>query len=296
VSVEHSLLVITEPAMHTADGESVRVALDVLRASSQLKVVTPRGPQELHQVLDKRGRRRPVVVGGDEAMHGVVQTLYQRRELAGSLLGWVPISTRHDLARTLGIPPDPAGAARVVLTGAERWLDLLVDDAGGIAVNAVRVGAPPAVPNGTDAEPSPLDRLRSGLSSLVAGGRRSGWRLRVEADGTVLTDLDRRVLLVGLGNGSDVGGGALSAEVSPDDGLAEVVVSEASGPLAWLGQANRHRGEHVRQDGVRIVRARAVTVSGQDFPYDADGVTCGPVRLRTWTVQHSAWRLTVPAP
>lgn len=295
MSGEHPLLVFTDPGQD-GDGEPVRVALDVLRAATQVKVVSPAGPAALSQALEKRGKRRPVVVGGDELLHTVVQALHQRRELAGSLIGWVPLRARYDLAGMLGLPADPAGAARIVLSGVERWLDLLVDDAGTVAVNSVRVGAP-AVPSDQPPGSPPLAwfaaRISARLGLLPGGPHRGGWRLRVEADGTVLTDLDRRVAVVGLGNGSDVAGGALAADISPDDGLAEVVVAEAP-RRPWPGQPAARLGEHAPREGVRTARAKAVTVSGQDFPYAADDVQCGPVRLRTWTVEHSAWRLTVP--
>ncbi|MBP0461563.1 diacylglycerol kinase, partial [Streptomyces bomunensis] len=88
-------------------------------------------------------------------------------------------------------------------------------------------------------------------------------RLRVEADGVLLSDLDR-----------PVAGVAVSA---PGDGYAEVAVRLPGG------------GEPVR------ATAAAVTISGPDFRYHADGRVAGPVRTRTWTLHPAAWSLTLPA-
>ncbi|RNG09437.1 hypothetical protein EEJ42_33295, partial [Streptomyces botrytidirepellens] len=92
-------------------------------------------------------------------------------------------------------------------------------------------------------------------------------RLRVEADGVLLTDLDRQVEGVSV------------STAAPGGGLAEVVVH----PHADDGA-----------EGPVRARARAVTVSGQDFRYHSDALVRGPVRSRTWTVLAGAWSLTLP--
>src|SRR4051812_2858975 len=62
VSAERALLVITAPAWSGGDVESIRVALDILRASAQVRTVAPANSQEMYDVLGRRGRRRPVVL------------------------------------------------------------------------------------------------------------------------------------------------------------------------------------------------------------------------------------------
>ncbi len=299
MSAEHSLLVIANPsAGPDPDRESLRVALDVLRANADVKLATMDEPTDLERTLDRRGRRRVVVAGGDGTIHQVVRALRFRDELGDTLLGLVPVGTDNDLARALGIPLDPARAARCVLHGAERRLDLLVDDAGGIAVNTVHAGLGAAVARTADAFKQRLGRHAFPLGAVLAGLRNAGWHLRVEADGQVLNDYDQRVLLIGLANGSSLGGGLgmLSAAAEPDDGLADVIVSRATGPLARVGFGlGMREGSHVSRADVQVTRARVIRVYGQEFPYDADGELLGPTRARTWTVEHSAWRILVPA-
>ncbi|KRV48481.1 hypothetical protein AQ490_04255 [Wenjunlia vitaminophila] len=287
---------VIDPAARLTDGESVRVARDVLSAGAQVKMVIPKSPEELNRALEHRGRRQPVVVGDDRALHRVVQMLHQRRELPDAAVAHVPVGVPAALpvARALGLPTAAAPAARAVLAGAERRLDLLVDDRGGVVLGGVEIhsgagrGATAEGGNsatGTARWASVGRGARSFVRSLrvtLHGGHLP--RLRVEADGILLADLDRPVQLISVSNacppqvGNEAAPPADGGSGDPDDGLVEVVVRQPSA-----------------QAPVRMC-ARAVTITGRGFSYAADAVLTGPVRTRTWTVHPRAWRLTVPAP
>jgi diacylglycerol kinase family enzyme len=229
-------------------------------------------------------------------VHTAVETLLRRGELSPDRpLGLVPLGTGNDLARTLGIPLDPAEAARALLTGRPRRLDLVVDDAGGVVVNAVHLGIGAEAAEKAAALKDRLGKAAYAVGSVAAGVREAGWRLRVEVDGSPVP-VDREVLMVAVANGRTIGGGALLApDALPDDGLVDVVVATSTGPLARLGFAVALRdGEHVERDDVTVVRGRTVTVSGDPFPLNADGELAGPVSARTWTVRPAAWALVVP--
>ncbi|MCZ2523797.1 hypothetical protein [Streptomyces sp. HB2AG] len=339
------LLVVIDRTARTVDGESVRIARDVLCAGARVKLCLPETPEEMERALARRGRRRPVVVGDDRALLAAVRTLHRLRELQQDALALVPVGPHQALAlsRTLGVPQDAVAAARAALAGEERNLDLLQDDSGGIVVGALRIPGggrvpAPAVPveadryDRYDRDPAEAggsgrgeagagrtdglsDRARDGwwspvgrtartvarslgapllsLSGLVgavgpgspgSGGvlpQHRGHRLRVEADGVLLADLDRPVRQVSLSNARPV----------PDDGLVEVTVRYPSSSLRTDAEQEADGG---RGASPTRVRARAVTVSGRDFHYRADTVVAGPVRSRTWTVQPGAWRLTLP--
>ncbi|MFK0293562.1 hypothetical protein ACIQU6_24200 [Streptomyces sp. NPDC090442] len=341
---------VIDPVARRADGESVRIAKDVLCAGAGAKICLPEGPAEFAQALSRRGRRRPVVIGDDRALLRAVGLLHKERELAGVPLSMVPVGPPETVAlsRTLGVPTDAVAAARAVLDGGERPMDLLTDDSDGIVLGGLRIPCgDPAGPlaeyraaHGACREPAehaddgaaeadpPAERAaalgdggfsggarpgegiapvdpagghrpwwapaartaRTALSLLAApgtgrwgaarpgatgpgGGRRARvpaqrLRLRIEADGALLADLDRPVRGVSVvpGAGDDGRPG----------GLAEVIVH-------WPGEEHPVR-----------VAARAVTVSGPDFHYRADALVGGPVRTRTWTVQQGAWRLQLP--
>jgi diacylglycerol kinase (ATP) len=51
------------------------------------------------------------------------------------------LGTGNDFARGVGIPVDHYSAARLIRTGEPQSVDLIVDDADGVVVNAVHVGA-----------------------------------------------------------------------------------------------------------------------------------------------------------
>ncbi|KAA6224118.1 hypothetical protein CP973_02185 [Streptomyces albofaciens JCM 4342] len=324
------MLVVIDPVARRTDGESVRIAKDVLCAGAAAKICLPDGPEEYARALARRGHRRPVVIGDDRALLRAVALLHKERDLAGVALAVVPVGAPGAVAlsRALGVPTDTVAAARTVLDGTEQSLHLLTDDSDGIVLGGLdipsgteegdqarrrkrsggRLPGPreasdgadaadwageeardatagrlaPEEGPGADARPdapatwwrAPFRKARAALALLAArvrpaGGDRSappGHRLRVEADGVVLADLDRPVRWVSVTPGDGADG----------SGLAEIVVH-------W----------QAAEPPVRA-RARAVTVSGADFRYRADVVVGGPVRTRTWTVQPGAWRLTLP--
>lgn len=109
------LLVVVDPVARRADGESVRIAKDVLGAGATLKVCLPDGPEEFAKALVRRGSRRPVVIGDDRALLRAVALLHRERELAGSVLSFVPVGASLSLARSLGVPTDAVAAARTAL-------------------------------------------------------------------------------------------------------------------------------------------------------------------------------------
>ncbi|MDF3300752.1 diacylglycerol kinase family protein [Streptomyces tropicalis] len=280
MATSDQLLVVIDPVARRTDGESVRIAKDVLGAGAHTKVCLPEGPEEFARALARRGARRPVVVGDDRALLRAVSVLHRQRELAECALSVVPVGGVLSLARALGLPTGAVAAARAVLDGAERRLDLLVDDSDGVVLGALRIPplSPGEVPAGATALSAEADRpflrtCQSLVRTLVARPPRTAEpavtgpaRLRVEVDGATVVDLDQPVEAVSVRPGAP--------------GLAEVVLQ----PVSTGVEAAALR-----------VEGRSVTVSGADFRYRADAVVSGPVRTRTWTVREAAWRLTLPA-
>ncbi|MFF9398020.1 diacylglycerol kinase family protein [Streptomyces sp. NPDC014744] len=299
----HQLLVVIDPVARRTDGESVRIAKDVLSAGSHAKICLPEGPEEFARALSRRGVRRPVVVGDDLALRRAVALLHREREPAEKSLALIPVGSADalELAHSLGVPRGAVAAARTALDGAVRRLDLLVDDSDGLVLGALHIpahpphpapqthqahllnrtpdrapghatgrGAPPDAATASTGATAMWDTCRSLVRALVRPtpskppDPHRTHRLRVEADGVLLNDLDRPVESVTV---TSRGG---------DDGLAEVVIRppEADPVMA---------------------EAKAVTVSGADFRYRADTQVGGPVRTRTWTVRAGAWGLMLPA-
>ncbi|MFD0383159.1 hypothetical protein ACFQ2B_14730 [Streptomyces stramineus] len=138
-STEQPLLVVIDPVARRVDGESVRIARDVLCGGAVAKICLPDGPEDVERALARRGRRRPVVIGDDRALLHAVGLLQQRRELPEVPVALVPVGALPEvsLARTLGVPLGSVAAARAVLDGAERRLDALVDEGGTVVLGGL---------------------------------------------------------------------------------------------------------------------------------------------------------------
>ncbi len=286
------LLAIYNESAGSADDEARATALETLRGGGADVIEAPAGEKDLDEMLDACPGRDVVVLGGDGTLHVVVATLHRRGELDARTVGLVPLGTGNDFARGLGVPLDPPAAARVVLAGRPRPLDLLVDDEGGVIVNMVHLGIGAEASEGATPLKPVLGRLAYAVGALLAGVRSPGWRLRVTVDGRSVGD-GRPALMVGIGNGVTIGGGTpLAPRARPDDGMADVVVSLTTGPLDRLVYALRlRRGTHLGLRDVITTRGREVTVEGGPVPVNADGELTGRITRRRWTVVPAAWRM-----
>lgn len=214
------------------------------------------------------------MVGDGRALTRAVTLLHRRGELAGCALSVVPVGDTA-LAESLGVPGGAVAAARAVLDGVERRLDLLVDDGDGVVLGALRI--PPVPVRAGAASPVSLSAVRPWYRSLVrtlaarparmsAVPAPHAARLRVEVDGRPVVDTDQPVEAVSVTPGP---AGVASVEVRPLSVGAEATPLLASG--------------------------HTVTVTGAEFRYRTDAAVSGPVRRRTWRVVEGAWSLILPA-
>ena len=301
-----SLLVITNADAGTSDEERLATALEVLREKASVEVAKTSNPGELDGVLHRAGGRTIVVAGGDGSLHAVVTALYKRHELAGATLGLLPMGTGNDFARGNEIPLEIEDAARLVLTGRPRKVDLLVDETGSIVVNNVHVGVGAQASRkgarwktrlgAVGVGKVNLGKLGYPIGAALSAFHPPSWRLRVELDGTVVNDVNQPVLMVAIGNGSNVGGGTeLNPDADTEDGLLDVMISRAVKPMAKLGYVARLRkGEHDERDDVATLRGRTVKVSGDEFWLSADGEISGPERSRSWRLESAAYAMILP--
>jgi YegS/Rv2252/BmrU family lipid kinase len=290
------MLLITNSEAGSADERNLERALGVLRAASDVEVARTTNPGELDGVLHRRGGRRVVVGGGDGSLHAVVAALHRRHELADTVIGLVPLGTGNDFARGSGIPLDPQAAARVVVEGEVRPVDLIVDCLGEVVVNNVHIGVGAAAARNARPLKKVLGRFGYVLGAVRAAVKPPYLRLRVTVDDHVVADFAHPILMVAIGNGSRVGGGAeITPEADPGDGRMDVMVSFSTSLWAKLGYAARFRlGTHHQRDDVLYVHGTSVTISGQDFYCSADGELYGPERNRTWHLEPAAFSMPLP--
>jgi YegS/Rv2252/BmrU family lipid kinase len=219
----------------------------------------------------------PVVLSGDGLLGAVGGAL------AGSdaPLGIVPGGRGNDLARVLGIPDDPEGAAAVLAAGHTRRID--VGEANGkrfLGIASV----------GFDSECNRLANevkwLRGSLAYVYSTVRTLlGWRsarftLRAGAESERFSGY-----FVSVANNKSYGGGMLIAPGAElDDGEFDVVTIRDHSRLRFLANLPKvFKGTHVEEDEVRVFRTQRLELSAsRPFPVYADGehLTELPVSLR----------------
>ncbi|MFF4133758.1 diacylglycerol kinase [Streptomyces mirabilis] len=316
VAASDQLLVVIDPVARWTDGESVRIAKDVLSAGATTKVCLPEGPEEFARALARRGSRRPVVVGDDRALLRAVSLLHRQRELAGCGVSLVPVGGVLSLARALGVPVGAVAAARAVLDGVERRLDLLVDESDGVVLGALRippVGAGGGMRGAEEVEMGGLGGVggfgdaegsggsggsggSAGFGSFGGGASGLGGHAWLRTCQSLVRTLAARPARVASVPGP--GPSRLRVEV---DGVTLVdldqpveAVSVTPGVAGGAEVEVRPVSVGAEASPLRVV-GRRVTVSGADFRYRADSVVSGPVRTRTWTVREGGWGLTLPS-
>src|SRR5215217_1943031 len=227
-----------------------------------------------------------LVFGGDGTVHEVANGLPLGGD--GLLVALLPAGTGNDLARAIGMPPDPVAAATELEGARPRALDLL-DCGPRRAANGINAGFAAAA---SDALSRPLKKAL-GPAAYLVGGLRAGvnpptWPARVEVDGRTV---EGEALAVVVGNGGSFGGGHwLIPDADVGDGLLDVLVVPAAVSKAKLA---RHLAMDNRLPGdLPRLRGPSVTLV-TDMPCRLDGEpapTPGSV-----TVLPAAWRLLAPA-
>jgi diacylglycerol kinase family enzyme len=264
-----------------------------------------------------------IAAGGDGTVRAVAGVL------AGTdtALGLIPLGTGNLLARNLGIEVnDPSLAARQVLTGRERRIDVVravVDGqgAGEVFVVMAGLGFDAAIMAGT------RDQLkdRVGWLAYVDAGLRNlpgrPVRARISADGQQVAV--RRLRGVTAGNcGQLQGGFRMFPDAQPDDGVLDLMTVAPPGRLGWLavlvsllgrrkggnahgggGAAARNNaasnnadsGNRERGAAIEYFRGRTVEVSlGRPQEVQLDGDHLGQGTRLTMTVEPDALAVLVP--
>lgn len=296
VATVDSILLLTNVQAGSADDEKLDAAVAVLRASATVELYVSSGPDEIDDMLDRLGHRRLVVAGGDGSLHGVVAALSRRNELKQTVLGLIPIGTGNDFARAVGIPLDPEAAARAVLGGSVCPIDLVFDDAGNVVVNNIRVGIGAEASRQASKWKERLGRLGYAIGAVHAALRPPIVQLLIVVDEEVLADFDHPVLDISIGNGATVGGGVpVNPTADPQSGQMDVMLSFAVGPVARFSYGiDLVRSRHLPRKDVVHRRGDTVSISGSPFYLSSDGEVSGPISDRTWRVEKSAFRMTLP--
>jgi len=230
-----------------------------------------------------------VALGGDGLIGALADVL---REHPQAVLGIVPGGRGNDLARVLGIPNDPAGAAAVISAGHTRRMDLgLVEsaqhpDGGRAFVGIASAGFDSDANRIANEAPAWLGGLvyLYGALRALAAWKPAHFELELDPPGGERHSFS--AFSVGACNSRTYGGGMRAApDAMLDDGLLDIVLCESIGKPAFLTRIlpKVFSGAHVREPSVHVFRARELALTAdRPFTMYADGDPIGelPVRVR----------------
>lgn len=225
------------------------------------------------------GYERIVAVGGDGTVHEVINGLMALRpETRQSVrLGVVPAGSGNDFSRNLDIPRDARALAMLLASGEAVSADVgLVN--GRFFANVAGVGFDAEVARFANRVPKVIPGTITylvGVFAQLALFRNAGIRLWL--DGKLL---ERRVLLVAIGNGARYAGGMhICPGARMDDGLFRVIVVRDLPKLEVLRVLPKvYPGTHVEHPAVEVYDAREVRIEGnRDLSIQADGEIVGTI-------------------
>jgi YegS/Rv2252/BmrU family lipid kinase len=228
-------------------------------------------------------------LGGD----GLLRPLAGALKGTDSALALIPCGRGNDLARVLGVPTDPAEAARTAVEGEERLLDVgNVDGTPFMGIASF----------GFDSDANRIAneaKLVKGNAVYVYAALRAlaGWKpatFRVTVDG------ERHTMTgysVAVGNSKAYGGGMfILPQAELDDGKLDVMLGGRTSKLRFLIELPKvFKGTHGEAGYVEYLRGEEIEVSA-DRPFviyaDGDPIGATPAILR---VERRCLRVIAPS-
>jgi len=212
-------------------------------------------------------------MGGD----GITGAIAGELRDGTGLLAVLPGGRGNDFARKLGIPFEPAEAAKLLQTGAERSVDLAEAERSGDERSARGRGKCflGILSAGIDSDVNRIaleTRLKLGTFVYTYGTLRAlmswqeaGWELTVDGETRAFAGYS-----VAVCNSGVFGGGMfLAPDAKLDDGLPDVVLIARQSKRAYLqGLPRVFKGTHLEHPAVTLLQGREVTF-GADRPFTA---------------------------
>jgi YegS/Rv2252/BmrU family lipid kinase len=242
------------------------------------------------RVAARSGLDCVVLGGGDGTLNAAAAAIRE----TGLPLGILPMGTANDLARTLGIPPDPLAAARIIAEGHIKSIDL-GEVNGQLYFNVASLGFSADLARDLGAEAKKKwGKLGYAIAAFRLLSSAKPFSVWLDHDGTVE---HFKTLQVSVGNGRFYGGGmTVAAAAKPDDGALDVYSLEVAhwwrllALLPWLRRGTQGNWRDVRafQTTELVLRTRRP----KSINTDGEIKTQTPARFR---LLRSAIRIYVPA-
>jgi YegS/Rv2252/BmrU family lipid kinase len=255
------------------------VMAELDRLGAPHRTVTTRSMEHAAEEAARAGAAGETVaaLGGDGLLRPIAAALKGSR----TAVALIPCGRGNDLARVLGIPRDPALAARMAVEGGERPIDVAsVDGTPYLGIAAVGFDSDAnAFANQTRLIKGDAVYLYATLRTLVS------WK---PANFEVTVDGARHAVTgytVAVGNSRSYGGGMLllpHAEL--DDGKLDLLLCADSSKLTFLRDLPKlFKGTHLDLPYVQVLKGEVIEVSS-DRPFviyaDGDPIGATPATLR----------------
>jgi YegS/Rv2252/BmrU family lipid kinase len=292
--VARSIALIANPA--AGGGRTARLLPGVVERLNELGVIVrAEVTRDLPHARDlasaaAAGGEIVVTLGGDGLVGAVAGAM---RRMPGGVLGVLPGGRGNDFCRVTGIPLDALEACAVIASGVERTLDAGEAD-GQTFIGIASLGFDSDANKWANTAPARLGGL-----VYVYGALRAmvGWK---HARFTVIVDGERTSFsgwAVAAANSGAYGGGMLMAPgASLEDGLLDVVLTQASGRSHFLRTLPKiFKGTHVDDPRVTVLRGAVVEIDAdRPFTVYADGDPIGDLPITVRAVP-GALRVLLPA-
>ena len=267
---------------------AVRAELDRLGEDYRVVETTGLDSARVEAGLAAEDGETVVAMGGD----GLIGCLAGALRGSPAALGIVPGGRGNDFARVLGIPREPALAARLAARGEERLVDVgEVNGAPFVGIASVGFDSDvQVIANRARIVRGSLVYLYATIRALLAW-RPAHFRVVIDGEARELTGF-----AVAAANSKAYGGGMyLAPEAELDDGLLDVVLTADVSKLRCLVNLPKlFKGTHVENPEVTVLRGRVVEIEAdRSFMVYADG---DPIHALPVTVTTAARALRVIAP
>ncbi len=275
--------------------------------------VQTKGPGDATQLARQAlrgGASRVIALGGDGTINEVVSGFFDEdgQVLAPeATFGLLPYGTGGDFRRTMGVPRDLTEAAKVIVAGHRRKLDvgrLTYRDADGrerlrMFANIASFGVSGVVDRLVNESGKKLGKLSFALATARATWSYKNQRVELVFDEQASSRLELTINTVAVANGRFFGGGMkVAPDAEVDDGAFDVVAMGDFGFGDLLRSGRRlYQGTHLTMDKVSHRRARVVEAApidpGAVVELDVDGENLGRLPARFELVPAAVW-MAVP--
>lgn len=273
----HALLLVNPKSRRGAESiDNVRAVLTEGGVSFEEGELKPN--ESLADIISRRADRcdLAIVGGGDGTLNAAAPGLVH----TGLPLGVLPLGTANDFARTVGIPLDPVEAAKLIVQGDCKPIDL-GEVNGHLFFNVASIGFSAELA----AELTEHAKKRFGVLGYGIVALRILMRSRLFTATLEHDDLKEtiRTMQVSVGNGRHYGGGMTVEEnATADDGWLDFYSLEVDHWWRLLRLLpSLRKGTQGQWDDVRAFRTTEVTIrTSRPRPVNTDG------ELTTWTPAH----------